>query len=76
MKCDKKQKPNIIEEINNIEGLDKEETGVKKIEYIHEEKEDIQYVRGKAKYVILIGIIFLQIITCSYILFLSNQIPG
>jgi len=76
MKCDKKQKPNIIEEINNIEGLDKEETGVKKIEYIYEEKEDIQYVRGKAKYVILIGIIFLQIITCSYILFLSNQIPG
>ena len=50
MKCEKKQNPNIIEEINNVEGLEKEETGVKKIEYIHEEKEDIQYVRGKAKY--------------------------
>ena len=56
MKCEKKQNPNIIEEINNVEGLEKEETGVKKIEYIHEEKEDIQYVRGKEKYFLEYGI--------------------
>ena len=58
MKCDKKKKANIIEEISDIEGAEKEQSGIKQIEYIHEEKQDIQYVKGKVKYVILIGIIF------------------